>query len=826
MADSAATTLRPRPRFWTGLSLAVTCAALAVASGCGPDQDTLAVPPRQTTPTANESAIPPPEGNSLGEAPEQPSESAAPSDGEEGDADETAEPEPSASGTSDGKENQAPTLAMAIGLQEVVIGEAVGLVLERHFEDADGDPLRWVASSSNDAVATVAVSDDTIEITGVGEGTATVTVTVRDLQGQFVEEAFEVSVENAVISLEVVGVETLNAVGETAELRVTAGFADGAHEVVDGSLVAWRSSDFRVVTVAAGTVTAVAGGIATLTATYEDQSAQLPVSVAIAVQEPKTVRVVYAVPSDREFRSDYSEAIERAILGVQSWYRRQLNGLTFSLYDTVPQECQMGQPSEFYHRYSWERVVDGVQHCAPVKGGLDNDFTWVVYADVMPGCGPWEHGFERLGRGAIGLTILGRRDLFGLVDEDADYQRCGEGYAHRPGLPYGRWEGGLAHELGHTLHLVHPPGCDEGRPGCDHRALIAGGWFDYPDTYLRFDDKEALLRSRFIDGPRPSAGEGPTGRGAVVRGTVTDPGGAPVEGLRLSLSVEPFWNWTQTDVDGTFEIPLPAGAAGAAVVSVHAGQAADCRWLGYYAPRGLTTVRTAATEVPVHADETTEVTLELPAQPDELCARPRVLSVTVREADGTPARRLTVGASGGHVTVEPDGGAEIPLNDPWAAPILSIYDEALDCGLVGYYGADGEFTTRREDAARFEFGAAAAELELPANRRDLCDAQELIIGTVQWPDGTPAAGIWLYAEAVGIWAYVGADGTFTIRQPPGSPRTAVGVYAGHVADCGSVGYLQLGLDGLVTRRDEAASVSAGVGITITLPAAPDQLCGP
>ena len=179
---------------------------------------------------------------------------------------------------------------------------------------------------------------------------------------------------------------------------------------------------------------------------------------------------------------------------------------------------------------------------------------------MIDGCGPWELGFEELGRVGIGLTIVSHRDLFGLVDEDADYQRCGEEYAQGPEFPYGRWEGGLAHELGHTVYLDHRPGCDEGAANCDGWALMFGGWEYYPDTYLRFDDKEMLLRSRFVDGAPPNAGEVPAGHSAVVRGTVTDPDGVPVEGVRLSLSVAPFWSWTQTGADGTFEIALPEAA--------------------------------------------------------------------------------------------------------------------------------------------------------------------------------------------------------------------------------------------------------------------------
>ena len=54
------------------------------------------------------------------------------------------------------------------------------------------------------------------------------------------------------------------------------------------------------------------------------------------------------------------------------------------------------------------------------------------------------------------------------------------------------------------------------------------GFYDYPETYLRFDDKETLLRSAFIDGSPLGASPGPAGHRIAVRGTVVDPDGAPI----------------------------------------------------------------------------------------------------------------------------------------------------------------------------------------------------------------------------------------------------------------------------------------------------------
>ena len=55
-------------------------------------------------------------------------------------------------------------------------------------------------------------------------------------------------------------------------------------------------------------------------------------------------------------------------------------------------------------------MIDGVQHCAPVGGGT-SDTVWVVYPDVVHECGPYEQGYDQLGRGGDGLTILTRWDL-------------------------------------------------------------------------------------------------------------------------------------------------------------------------------------------------------------------------------------------------------------------------------------------------------------------------------------------------------------------------------------------------------------------------------
>ena len=194
----------------------------------------------------------------------------------------------------------------------------------------------------------------------------------------------------------------MTSIGQTEQLSVTAVRSDGSRQTVAGALVDWKSSDPAVATVEDGTATAVGRGNATITAAYENQVVETPVSVRISVREPGRVRVLYAMPSDREFRPDYSEVVSHVIVDLQSWYRRELGGLTFSLYEATPEQCRMSETSDFYVRGdAWDNIVTGVQHCAPVQHG-SSEFVWVIYADVEEPCDE----LTELWAGGDGLTII------------------------------------------------------------------------------------------------------------------------------------------------------------------------------------------------------------------------------------------------------------------------------------------------------------------------------------------------------------------------------------------------------------------------------------
>ena len=167
--------------------------------------------------------------------------------------------------------NRAPAVADTIPAQTLFTGETATVDASAHFQDPDGDPLTFAATSSDSAVATVTVSADTLTIRAVAAGVATVTVTASDTDGAEAEQRFEVTVPNrAPEAVEVLPPLTLE-VGEAEAVVVSPFFRDP-----DGDSLAYTavSSDPEVAAVSVSgdsvAVTALAKGPATITVTARD----------------------------------------------------------------------------------------------------------------------------------------------------------------------------------------------------------------------------------------------------------------------------------------------------------------------------------------------------------------------------------------------------------------------------------------------------------------------------------------------------------------------------------------------------------------------------
>ena len=167
--------------------------------------------------------------------------------------------------------NRAPEPSDSISDAEVFVGGAIEVSLSEHFSDPDGDPLSYLAESSDPATATVSVSGDTLEVAGVSQGSATVKVVATDAGGLSVEQGFMVTVPNRAPELSDSVPDAEVFVGDAIEVSLSEHFSDP-----DGDELSYvaESSDSATATVTvSGDTLEVAGvsqGSATVTVTATD----------------------------------------------------------------------------------------------------------------------------------------------------------------------------------------------------------------------------------------------------------------------------------------------------------------------------------------------------------------------------------------------------------------------------------------------------------------------------------------------------------------------------------------------------------------------------
>ena len=177
------------------------------------------------------------------------------------------------------KANEAPTVAS--GLADATITNQGGqqrVSLSGVFSDADGDDLTVKASSSDERVATVAVSNDTLTVTARSRGSADITVTADDGAGGTVSDTFTVTVKSApVVSSPIGDINELEAEA-SREISLSGVFSDPDGDALQVSVT---TSDRAIVNIStaldgatlsatAVTVIGVAEGRATITVTAQD----------------------------------------------------------------------------------------------------------------------------------------------------------------------------------------------------------------------------------------------------------------------------------------------------------------------------------------------------------------------------------------------------------------------------------------------------------------------------------------------------------------------------------------------------------------------------
>ena len=173
----------------------------------------------------------------------------------------------------------APAVASAISdVSGLEIDEAQKISLSGVFSDADGDSLTVTANSSNDLVAAVSVAADysNLTLTGKAAGTATITVSAQDSDGNNVSDTFDVSVVKAnnapTVESPIDDATIINESG-THQVSLSGVFGDADQ---DSLTITATSSDEKTATVSVSTdyatltVTAKKRGTATITVTAAD----------------------------------------------------------------------------------------------------------------------------------------------------------------------------------------------------------------------------------------------------------------------------------------------------------------------------------------------------------------------------------------------------------------------------------------------------------------------------------------------------------------------------------------------------------------------------
>ena len=183
--------------------------------------------------------------------------------------------------------NRAPEPSDSISDAEVFVGDAIEVSLSEHFSDPDGDPLSYLAESSDSATATVSVSGDTLEVAGMSQGSAAVTVVASDPGGLSAEQSFTVTVPNRAPEPSDSIPDSEVSVGAAIEVSLSEHFSDP-----DGDELSYgaESSDGGVVAVSVSgdtlQVTGVAKGSAIVTVTATDPE-------GLSAEESFEANVVY-----------------------------------------------------------------------------------------------------------------------------------------------------------------------------------------------------------------------------------------------------------------------------------------------------------------------------------------------------------------------------------------------------------------------------------------------------------------------------------------------------------------------------------------------------
>ena len=170
--------------------------------------------------------------------------------------------------------NSAPVAVGTIPAQTVRVGVTAGTVdLSNYFNDPDGYPLTYSATSSDTSKTTVSVSDATLTITPVAAGSATITITATDTANATATQSISVTVEpnSAPVRVGSIPTQKVSLSGTAATVDLSSYFSDPeGHPLTYSATSSNPSRAIVSVSDATLTITAVATGWTTITVNATD----------------------------------------------------------------------------------------------------------------------------------------------------------------------------------------------------------------------------------------------------------------------------------------------------------------------------------------------------------------------------------------------------------------------------------------------------------------------------------------------------------------------------------------------------------------------------
>jgi len=187
---------------------------------------------------------------------------------------------------------------------------------------------------------------------------------------------------------------------------------------------------------------------------YNQLQEELRIDSAETSRNPKNdydLAVYYVLPTNIDFSDTVLQRIKTATLTIQGWYQCATGGVTWKLAFPEIVQTYFAQETWQYYRDNgnwWGSLLGEMQ-----GNGLPIWTPGTVVAIWAHGAGWWAGGAQWCGIDC-GTALLGVEAFPEFNDPTYSGDTCpgGEGVSAWPCTP----EGAYAHELGHTLGLLHP----------------------------------------------------------------------------------------------------------------------------------------------------------------------------------------------------------------------------------------------------------------------------------------------------------------------------------------------------------------------------------